>query len=234
MEVVLMELLASCSLEQARGFNGKLVIPNEDSKRPDKVFLNVEYTESNGTTTEFFEKVSTLDRSLVKCVSFPEGYAGVVVPDDWKGRVFVYSSLDNVVQNPNFPESEGVITLIRLNEDYPCDKYKPNLRDLVSVCSKFDSVRFLGGTLLGVEGLKIGRFEEGKDKMSPIFKDIYDTFVEVRLDDLNGLTEIVKKTRKKAERNEKDKKPKVMKAKKPKKQLEAFKNLFGDEEEEEF
>lgn len=228
-----MELLASCSLEQARGFNGKLVIPNEDSKRPDKVYLNVEYSESDGSAEQFLERVSELDKSLVKCVSFPEEYAGVLVSEDWKGRVFVYTTLDTVVQGVNYPESDGVISLIRLDEDYPSEKYIPTLRDLARVCENNPNVRFVGGNLLGVEGLRIGRFDNGKDKMSPVFKDIYDTFVEVRLDDLEGLTEIVKKTRKKAESGEGGKKkPRVAKAKKPKRQVEAFMTLFGEEEEE--
>lgn len=228
-----MELLASCSLEQARGFNGKLVIPNEDSKRPDKVYLNVEYNESDGSTEQFLERVSELDKSLVKCVSFPEEYAGVLVPEDWKGRVFVYTTLDTVVQDVNYPESDGVISLIRLDEDYPSEKYKPTLRDLVRVCEKHSDVRFIGGNLLGVEGLRIGRFDDGKEKMSPVFKDIYDAFVEVRLDDLDGLTEIVKKTRKKAESREKGTRgPRVAKVKKPKRQVQAFLSLFGDDEEE--
>lgn len=228
-----MELLASCSLEQARGFNGKLVIPNEDSKRPDKVYLNVEYSESDGSAEQFLERVSELDKSLVKCVSFPEEYAGVLVSEDWKGRVFVYTTLDTVVQGVNYPESDGVISLIRLDEDYPSEKYISTLRDLARVCENHPNVRFVGGNLLGVEGLRIGRFDNGKDKMSPVFKDIYDTFVEVRLDDLEGLTEIVKKTRKKAESGEGGKKkPRVAKAKKPKRQVEAFMTLFGEEEEE--
>lgn len=228
-----MELLASCSLEQAKGFNGKLVIPNEDSKRPDKVYLNVEYSEEDGTTEEFFKKVSMIDRSLVKCVSFPVEYAGVEVPEEWRGRSFVYTDLDTVAGDASYPESEGVVSLVRLGNDFPSDKYKANLRTLVEVCEKFPSVRFMGGNLLGVEGLRVGRFEEGKEKMSPAFRDIYDIFVEVRLDDLDGLTEIVKKTRKRAEGSEKGiRKPKVVKAKKQKRQVEAFISLFGDEEVE--
>lgn len=229
-----MELLASCSLSQAKGFNGKLVIPNEDSKRPDKVFLNIEYDdESDGTTSDFFKAVSGLGTGLVRCVSFPVGYAGVVVPEEWKGRAFVYTDLDTVALDPNYPESEGVVSLVRLDADFPCEKYKVTLRDLVSLCREHPSVRVMGGNLLGVEGLRVGRFDTGKEKMSPVFRDIYDTFVEVRLDDLEGLTEIVKKTRKKAEGSEgRVRTPKVVKPKKSKRQVEAFKSLFGEEEVE--
>lgn len=234
-----MELLASCSLEQAKGFNGKLVIPNEDSKKPDKVFLNIEYDESVGTTSEFFKRVSTLDKNLIKCISFPHGYEGISVPEEWKGKSFVYTNLDEVVSNPNYTESDGVISLVKLSDDYQSKKYKPTLRDLTAVCEQHTNVRFTGGNLLAVEGLRIGRYDTGKDKMSPVYKDIYDTFVEVNLNDLDGLKEIVSKTRKKAEAGESGKKAKVRSkgTSKPKenrssKRAEAAMRLFGGAEEE--
>ena len=233
-----MELLASCSLEQARGFSGKLVIPNEDSRRPDKVYLNVEYSEKDGTVNEFFRKVSGIGGSLVRCVSFPAGCAGVVVPEEWRGRSFVYTDLDTVIGDVDYSESEGVVSLVRLGGDFPSDRYRANLRTLVEVCGKLPSVRFMGGNLLGVEGLRVGRFNEGKDRMAPVFKDIYDTFVEVRLDDLDGLTEIVRKTRKRAESTDgyaAKKSPRVRKkAGKPAKQRETLLSLFSSDEEVEF
>lgn len=226
-----MELLASCNLAQARQFNGRLVVPNEDEKRPDKVFLNVEY---NGEDmSEFIETVGS--NSLVKCVSFDKEFPLSSVPESLKDKIFVYSTIDDIA-NPCFVQQEGVTYLIKLNDDFPNQqKYKVTLKDLSKMCKDYSNVRFYGGNLLAVEGLRIGRFDTGKDKMSPVFKDIYDTFVEVRLDDLEGITEIVKKTRKKAESGEKVKRtPRVAKPKKPKKQLEAFITLFGGEDEEEF
>lgn len=230
-----MQILASCSLSEARNFNGKLVLPNEDKKKPDKVFLNVEYNIEEGKeVADFFKEVSSLDRSLVKCVSFPKGVLSMEVPEQWSGSVFVYNSIDELESNPNYAPVKGVIDLIRLDSDFPNpDKYKVNLRDLAEFCKSHSSVRFNGGNLMAVEGLRIGRYEDGKDKMSPVFKDIYDTFVEVDLSDLNGLQEIVKKTRKRAENldgGEKKKRSKSSsgsKISRSSKKAETVSKLFG-------
>ena len=74
--------------------------------------------------------------------------------------------------------------------------------------------------------------------MSPVFKDIYDSFVEVDLGDLDGLQEIVKKTRKKAESTGEKKSKKASKdgnktpAKKKNSKIEVFGKLFGGNCEE--
>ena len=232
-----MQLLASCTLEQAMGFNGKLVIPNEDEKKPDKVFLNVEYSAEDGSVDDFFSKVSTLSKNTVRCVSFPVGILSSV-PEEWKNRVFIKNTIDEIQQGLNYSEVSGAVDLIHLDADYPSKKYKATLRDLVSICNEHPSVRFYGGNLLAAEGLRIGRFDEGKDKSSPVFKDIYDTFVEVNLNDLDGLKEIVSKTRKKAEMSEDSKGKKArVRSKQPKerkssKRAEAAMKLFGGMEEE--
>lgn len=242
MEVMIMELLASCSLEQAKGFNGKLVIPNEDSKKPDKVFLNVEYQENDGSVEDFFKSVSELNKGIVKCVSFPAFMAGVKVPEEWKGKTFINTDIDTVEGEAYPNEADGVIDLVHLDSDFPSNKYKMNLRDLVRFCEKHPSVRVIGGNLLAVRGLRIGRFDSGKDKMSSVFKDIYDSFVEVNLGDLDGLKEIVTRTRKKAEANEsgggkakvrtKGNKSTKPKEKKSSKRAEAAMRLFGNAEED--
>lgn len=230
-----MQILASCSLNEAKNFNGKLVLPNEDKKKPDKVFLNVEYNlEEDKDVADFFKEVSSLGSSLVKCVSFPKGVLSIGVPDQWSGNVFVYNSIDEIENNPNFSPVKGVTDLIRLDSDFPdLDKYKINLRDLVDFCENHPSVRFEGGNLMSIEGLRVGRYEEGKDRMSPVFKDIYDTFVEVNLSDLDGLKEIVKKTRKRAENldgGEKKKRSKGFsgsKISRSSKKAETVSKLFG-------
>lgn len=232
-----MQLLASCTLKQAMGFNGKLVIPNEDEKKPDKVFLNVEYSDEDGSVDDFFSKVSTLNKNNVKCVSFPVGVL-FSVPEEWKGKVFIKNTIDEIQQGLNYTGVSGAVDLVHLDVDYPSKKYKVTLRDLVSICNELPTVRFYGGNLLAVEGLRIGRFDEGKEKMSPVFKDIYDTFVEVDLGDLDGLKEIVSKTRKKAESSgdgEGKKKAKVRSSKSKSskgKRAEAVMKLFGGMEEE--
>lgn len=216
-----MELLASCSLEKSKTFNGKLSLPNEDKKKPDKVFLNVVIDEP--FTKEVFNKLSGQE----KCVSFAEGNHATWCPDKLKGNVFNLYSFENI---KNITPVDGVVDLVDVsNSGY-------NMRDMLSICNEHPSVRLTGGTILAIEGVRIGRYDSGKEKMSPVFKDIYDSFVEVNLDDLSGLQEIVKKTRVKAESssNRKSGSKKGTAVKKQPKRLESFSNLFGSSCEEEF
>lgn len=207
-----MILLASCTAEQCRNFNGKLVIPNEDSGKPDKVLLNV--------NLEAGEEIP----SNAYCVTY-KGQVGKVLD----GKTFLEVSLDEV---ESFEPVEGVITLVKMPSGY-CD-----MRRIYNLCCERPDVRVIGGNLLGISGVRIGRFEEGKDKMSPVFCDVYDKFVEVDLGDLDGLQEIVKKTRKKVESSGTEKvkgkssKGKSKSVSKKKSSVVAFSRLFGGSSEE--
>ena len=211
-----MELLASCSLEKSKTFNGKLALPNEDKKSPDKVFLNVVVMDESGDVV--FPSLSGNE----KCVTFV-GTKATYCPTGMEGNVFNQYELEDLV-NGRIKPVMNVVDLVQLPKDF-CD-----MRMLKGFCSKYPSVRFIGGNLLRVDGVRIGRYDKGKDKMSPVMCDMYDTFVEVDLDDLSGLQEIVNKTRVKAEKVGKEKKEKIKKEpreKKVPKRVEAFNNMFG-------
>ena len=222
-----MELLARCSLEESKKFDGRLVIPNEDSSKPDKVYLNVVL--SDGDT---FDMLSGKEF----CVSFcSKSFNVSEVPDNLKGRVFneiMFEDLDSAAVS----NVDGVVNLLKLPQGY-CD-----MLNVHNICCKYPNIRVVGGNLLGVEGVSIGRFEDGKDRMLPVFDGIYDTFVEVDLNDLDGLQEIVRKTRRRAEGIGVGKKKAANKktgssSSKPKrlsKKSEVFGKLFGDVAEEEF
>lgn len=208
-----MILLASCTPEQCNNFNGKLVIPNEDNKKPDKVLLNV-----------ILEKGQSIPKNAY-CVTYKGKEVGDILPE----KTFMEVPFDEL---ESVEPVDGVVTLVRLPEEY-C-----NMRELLNICSSRPDVRFIGGNLLGIDGVRIGRFDDGKEKMSPVFKDIYDSFVEVDLGDLDGLQEIVKKTRKKAESTGEKKSKKASKdgnktpAKKKNSKIEVFGKLFGGNCEE--
>ena len=235
MEVIVMKLLASCDIDKAKKFNGKLVLPNEDDKKPDKVFLNIVVDDTcEYGNDEIFRKASELGKDLVKCITFmvEKGRFANYVPSEWEGRVFNEYS-DEYYYSGEAPICDKTVSLLRLQKGYS------DMRKLYEVCKSHTDVRYIGGNILGIDGIRVGRFDEGKDKMSPVFKDIYDTFVEVDLNDLEGLQEIVKKTRKRAENlsGEKVKKPRVKKAKAEKKiskRKVAFNTLFAGDMEEEF
>lgn len=235
MEVIVMQILASCDLDKAMSFNGKLVLPNEDEKKPDKVFLNIVVDENcEYGNDEVFRKASELGKDLVKCITFKvnNNRFANYVPTEWSGRVFNEYLADSYY-DANMPVCKSAVSLLRLSDDFS------NMRLLLEECKEHPDVRYIGGNLLGIEGVRIGRFDEGKDKMSPVFKDIYDSFVEVDLNDLDGLQEIVKKTRKRAESAEGGKKPRVKKPKQKSekrvsKRVAVFSSMFSDIEEEEF
>lgn len=228
-----MKLLASCDIDKAMSFNGKLVLPNEDEKRPDKVFLNIVVDDAcKYSNEEIFKKASEMNKNTIKCITFmvESGRFANYVPTEWQGKVFNEYFADSY-HDPNIPVCTDAISLLRVKEDFS------NMRVVLENCKKHPDVRFIGGNLLGMEGVRIGRFDDGKDKMSPVFKGIYDTFVEVDLNDLDGIKEIVRKTRKRAESLEsKSGKPKVkkLKEKKVSKRVVAFSSLFSDMEEDEF
>ena len=112
------------------------------------------------------------------------------------------------------------------------------MRTIYELSLSHPGVRFIGGRLLALNGISIGRFDEGKSKMSVNYSDVYDNFLEVKLSEIDNLKEIVKKSRKKLEDAEdKPKKKKVSKEHNPgkaSKRVAAFSNLFSDVEEVEF
>ena len=221
-----MQILASCSLEEASRFNGKLVLPNEDAKKPDKVFLNII---ANGReSVDVFKKVDEIPS--VKCITFV-GEGVSYVPTRYEGSVFVEKTLQEALSE-SYGYPSGVVVLVRLPKDFPNSIY--NMRTVYELSIKNPNMRFIGGNILGIEGIRVGRFDSGKEKMSSVFSDIYDTFVEVDLDDLSGIQEIVKKTRRRAEHIMKEKKPRAPKEKKVSRRVQAFNSLFGDASEVEF
>lgn len=218
-----MELLASCSLERSRTFNGTLSLPNEDKKVNDKVSLNIVIDNAEDCNV-VFSSLSGLER----CVTFTGEKKATYCPTNLEGKVFNEYTIEDAL-NGRIEPIMGVVDLVRVPEGY-CD-----MRQVKTYCSKYPSVRFIGGNLLNIEGVRIGRYDKGKDKMSPVLCDMQDTFVEVNLDDLNGIQEKVKKVRIKAEKLAKEPKKKSSgngggNNKKKEKRVAAFSGLFGTEE----
>lgn len=213
-----MEILAGCSIEESKKYNGKLVIPNEEGKSPDKVSVNIIVDDGN---TDVFKELSGSE----KCVTFI-GEPATFCPTNMEGKVF------NEVDYEYFKENEGSIpmnikgitTLIRLPNGF-C-----NMLEVKEICTKYPYARVIGGNLLSIEGVRIGRFDTGKDKMSPVYTEMYDTFIEVLLKDLDGIQEVIKRNKKKIKSMvEKEKKPRE---KKESKRVVSFNTLFGGNREE--
>lgn len=214
-----MEILANCTLEESTKYEGKLLIENEDGGKPDKVFLNIVVEDGN---TSILENLN----SNIKCITYKGDvdFSDVDIPKD---KVFKEVPFDGEIE-----EIEGVTTLVRVPEGYS------DMRVLQGICEKYPSVRVIGGNLLNIEGVRIGRYSLGKDKGSPVYNGIYDQFLELPLSELGNLKDVVKKARKKLNSSNIEKKSKVAKDKKPapKKNdiAKSFSSLFNNIEEEEF
>lgn len=220
-----MKIIADCSYEDARKYKGKLNIELEDGKT-----ANVKLAVECASLEEYEEIKGNKAVEYLDCLfDLPEGYAV-------EKKTFRKYSLDDK-DKIEASEVEGVIPLLKLPEDF-ADMY------LLSEKSKeVEGLRLLGGKLLGIEDVRIGREDvEDKNKKLGIFYDgVYDLFQEVNLSELENLNEIVSK---RSERLEKALTDKEFKAKnrKPKKagksglskKITAFEKLFSSDKEEVF
>lgn len=220
-----MLIVASCSLSEAVEVNGKLVTVDEEGNKSDRVLLNVEISESDTDVPEMLKKIP---KGAVKFFTVDSD-----ITVDTNLPVFRSYTLEDALENGMKTE---YIPLVNVGDDFP--NANVNMRTIYELSLSHPGVRFIGGRLLALNGISIGRFDEGKSKMSVNYSDVYDNFLEVKLSEIDNLKEIVKKSRKKLENSEdKPKKKKVSKEHKPgkaSKRVAAFSNLFSDVEEVEF
>lgn len=215
-----MEILATCTVEESLKYKGGLKIENEGGK-PDKVSLNIVVTDGD---TSILKDIN----SNVKCITYKGNvdFEGCDIP---KGKVFKEVSYSD---NMKIDETEGVTTLVRVEKGYS------NMRALYDLCKRYSFVRVIGGNLLNIDGVRIGRYDTGKDKGLPVYCDIYDQFLEIPLSEIGNLSEVVKKARKKLNSDASEKKSKSPKEKKtPAKKndiAKSFTSLFSGVEAEEF
>ena len=203
-------ILASCSFEESRKYHNKLVLlTDSDSKKPEEVMLNI--------VTDEPDLVLSRGLGVAKCVttsvsptSCPEGLKGNVF------RVYNYGEIDGIGE-----EVDGVVPLIRLDDDFS------NMRELYNLSLEYPNVRFIGGNLLGIPGLKIGRYDKGKEKISAHFHGIYDIFREVELADIS-VQEVMSKIRSKQSVGTRVKKTATKKPNAKSKKVETFAKFFGD------
>lgn len=162
-------LLASCSYEESRKFNSKIVLVSEEesNKKPEEVILNIESDE--------LEEVFKGGLGVAKCVT--TSVSPSRCPSDFKGNVFrLYNYGDDLSGTSD--EVEGVVPLLVLPRGF-C-----NMREVVELMEKYPTLRVTGGNLLEIPGVRIGRYDSGKEKMSSVFNGVYDIFKEVKLEDI--------------------------------------------------
>ena len=153
-----MTVLASIGLADVEKFSGKgkgyrLVKTFRKDKtegKPKKEFLFLNLEVSNEEVEELLPLLKTLDpsRSVIKVVTIDGDLQDdVVIPSSWEGRVFLKGS-----------GSYRDITTLRKVSGVP------NLMELYNEAIKLPNTRYYGGTLLEIEGVPVGRFDEGVAK----------------------------------------------------------------------
>lgn len=211
-------ILASCSLNEAEQNDGTLLVGKE------KVLLNIEVSMS-----DLLRAFNVLLRNKnVKCITITDWCLGKVnLPSEVpEGKaVFARSDYPNVCD----VGSSVVKPLVVLHNEFY------NMKELVDLQKGYPNieVHFLGGKLLEIPGIHIGRFDTGKEKMSAYFNGVYDCFLEMRLSEIDDI-EVVRSKLNKRSLNDlldisdsyepKQKKEKKVQSSKLK---GSFSNLFG-------
>lgn len=215
-----MKFLASATCEEALSYKGKLVIPNEEEgKKPHQVLLNIVAEDES-----VFSELSCPVQSITFMGNPPS-----FVPTNYENKVFCETSLEGI-KNISFPSK--VIPLVRLEPDFS------DMRAIYNCSKEYPTARFIGGNILGIPDLKIGRFDSTHKPI--VCHGVYDDFIEVQLSELDNLQEVVKKVKIKvvdgeevvSKRRKGDKKPKAKKASKGNKvnkKVAVFSSLFGSE-----
>lgn len=220
-----MSVVASASLTEALQYKqvGKAyrLISNikkdgsEGKLSKEFLYINLETTQDNEklALSEIFSTFNPI-KSIIKMITLsgelPDNFS---IPDVWKGRVFYKGS--EVV-------TDGMVNLISVEGS-------PNLKDLYILSQEHPTYRYVGGKLLAVEGVPVGRFDEGvakevgilgKELPQVLFEGSYDSFEEKQLalvlKDWGGslVTEEISSSKIKSKRPTKTK---PLKEKKPKK-----------------
>lgn len=190
-------ILANCSIDEARKYESRLIRPRRSvNKRgrevviKDLVYLNVDHDDSSTESlSEVLQKgIGAADVVTIEDIDFLSGVQEI--PEKYKGFVHLfvdYEDRTKAVQDSH----EGVRVISRLPEN----TREYDIFELAGECEQYEGkLRFTGNTLLKVEGLKIGRFDEGdlprlKDTPGVSVSTAFDGFEEAQLDELEGIEE---------------------------------------------
>lgn len=206
-------LLASCSYEDSRKYNSKIVLVSDEKskKKPEEVFLNI--------VTDDLEEVFERGLGVARCIT--TNISPMKCPEDFKGNIFrVYNYGDDL--SSVLDEVEGVVPLLVLPDDFS------DMRELYNIMMKYPTIRATGGNLLEIPGIRIGRYDKGKEKMTSVFNGVYDIHREVDLEDI----QVQRVMSKASTRGTKSSKSSSKKPSSKNKKTETFSKFFGGEMEE--
>jgi len=202
-------LLASCSYEESKKYNSKIVLVSdeESSKKPIEVLLNIVTSEP--------DEVLKAGIGVAKCIT--TDVSPKSCPSSFSENVFrIYNYGDDLSNTEN--EVEGVVPLLVLPDGFS------NMREVDSIMKEYPRVRITGGNLLEIPGFRIGRYDKGKEKMSSVFNGVYDIFKEVDLSEIK-VQRVMSKVRSKSPSKGGSSAPKKSASKS--KKAETFAKFFG-------
>lgn len=201
-------LLASCSYEESKKYNSKIVLVSEEesNKKPEEVILNI--------VTDNPNEVFIGGKGVAKCITTT--VSPTYCPNELKDNIFRLYNLGDDLSKVE-EEIEGIIPMLVLPEGYS------DMREVYNISLKHPRLRFTGGNLLEIPGIKIGRYDKGKEKMSAVFDGIYDMFIEVNLSDIK-VQRVLSKAKSRSSSGS-SKKSVTSKSKK----TETFSKFFGGE-----
>lgn len=219
-------LLAKCKdISKIVGYKGKLVLDDEDGGKSEEVLLNIVLDEENtsGGIEEALKDISIKGIKNVMCYTITKGVGSI--PESLHGMVFRLHKYNNYFDYSILDENPmGVIPLVELPSGF-CD-----MRIVYDIAMKYPNVRFIGGNLLEIPNINIGRFDKGKEKMSAVFNGVYDYFTEVDFDNIK-VKEVMSKLKTKSgttiKKSSKSSAPKVSKPSVKDRKSESFSRLFG-------
>jgi hypothetical protein len=204
-------LLASCSYEESKKYSSKIVLSSEDdnSKKAEEVLLNI--------VTDNPNEVIVGGIGVAKCVT--TRVSPTFCPVELHGNIFRLYELEEDLESI-LEEVEGVVPMLVLPEGYS------DMRELCNIAAKYPNLRFIGGNLLEIPGLKIGRYDKGKEKMSSVFNGVYDIFQEIKLEDIE-VQKVMSKVRSKSPKAKSTSSSKPKKVSSKDRQAETFLKFFG-------
>lgn len=205
-------LLASCSYEEARKYNCKIVLVSdeESSKKPEEILLNI--------VTDDVEDVYSGGIGVAKCIT--TSVSPSRCPSDLHGNVFrLYNYGEDL--SPMANEVKGVVPLVVLPDGFS------DMREVMVIMNKYPNARVTGGNLLEIPGIRIGRYDKGKEKMSAVFNGVYDIFKEVELADIK-VQRVMSKVKSKSSSKSSSSSGGTKKPASKSKKTETFAKFFGD------
>jgi hypothetical protein len=186
--------LANCEYKDVADIKGRLVSTRDGITT--NVVLNI--------LSEDMTDVDFSDRNI-KCITVLSD--DITVPEGFEEDIFREYTLETLNENANSLPS-GVVPLLKLEDSYS------NMMEVYNLSLKYPKLRVIGGNLLALDGVKIGRYERGKDKMGIVFKGQYDTYDAIDLADLD-----YKVVERKKSVNKRVQKSKALKAKSTKEKV---------------